>query len=781
MGEWPSEQASHAAKDLENAWAKFNSSWKSDEDLADLADSLRSVIPAAQSAGLEGEVHNCIHPFIEEIARTHLEHEKCRALAEGLTELSMAVNNKWANSAINTLIFSTYFPRADYEGALPWLEKSVAMDNGSESENSLNNLAICYSMLGKTQLATAIFLRAVAVGKSGYLPEALFYLVHILAKCNSTPWSQGALTWVAQGPDSQYAAKAMSCLQGNCSSLYKFAFGSKSHKLLSASSENFSEVLVQIHQDHWGRWNPEIPLSEDGERLDDFASPASALGRVQKVGGLEPQLLEFCAQVGRGRWQLHLSILALTLEGNFEPSFSTFGAELLALWNRGETLLILDGLAQDAFLGQPEFDPKKHPGVNFAIHETLIRTLRKNRGYVSYAEDLVGWEVSLDSALESNYFDALVEQRQEGNLENFTKLLRESSSDPSMSIPEVARGVGATALLLLDILESWSKLEERRVGPGSFGPDFSTLLLDLVHSSPDPGDEEAAIQGLHEFLNIRLSFIRGELSENDEIKFSIQDSDFLARCLLLLAANDTSTVLDDCLLVLENSLVSPSLLPKVKEIAHIAWLSGAKYDPSDARLSKFPELVSLMLGSKSPSEVFSLSKNPAIERLVQDEDSLPLRLSRGAASKEETLNFVMSGRGHHVRELAALRGLDHEVYVGLFHRFGREIVHMLTINPDSYEALESEVGDLISSDRELGYACAKSFSETVEADWPRAMMKRLLETENRKALLLLAQDQRMSDNQLQKIASKANKEIAEALNQNPKASDETRALAQLVA
>ena len=781
MSDWPSEQQSPAAQDLENAWAKFNSSWKSDEDLADLADSLLSVIPAAQSAGLEGEVHNCIHWFIEEIARTHLEHEKCRALAEELTELSMVVNNKWANAAINTLVFSTYFPRSDYGGALPWLERSVALDNGDESENSLNNSAICYAMLGKSELATAIFLRSVAVGKSAYLPEALFYLVHILAKCNSTLWSTGSLTWVAQSFDSQYAAKAMSCLQGNCSSSYKFAFGSKKHKLLSASREDFSEVLVQIHQDNWNRWDPETPLTETHRRLDDFAFAASALSRIQEAHGLEPQLLEFCAQVSRGRWPLHWCILALTLEGDFEPSFSTFGAELLALWNRGETLLILDGLAQDAFLGQPEFDPKKHPGVNFAIHETLIRTLRTKPGFVSYAEDLVGWEASLDSAIELNYFDALVEQRQEGNLEEFTKLLRESSSDPSLSIPEVARGVGATALLLLETLETYSNLQERSKSGVTGYPDFSTLLLGLVSSSPDPGDEEAAVQGLHEFLNVRLSFVRGDLSQNDEITCSIQDTDFLARCLLLLAANDASTVFSDCLLVVEHSLVSPSLLPKIKEIARIAWLSGATYDPTDLSLSKFPELVSLMLSSKSPSEVFSLSKNPAIEKLVQEEDSLPLRLSRGTASKEEALDFVRSVRAHHARELATLRGLHHEVYAGLFQRFGREIVHVLAINPDSYEALETEVGDLISSDRELGYVCAKSFSETVEADWPRAMMKRLLETENRKALLLLAQDQRMSDSQLQRIASKANKEIAEALNQNPKASDETRALAQLVA
>lgn len=781
MGEWPSEQTHPAAKDLETALAKFSSSWKSDEDLEELAASLLSVVPAAQSAGLEDEVYSSIDFFIREVARKHWEHEKCRALAEELTELSMSIDNKWANAAINTLVFSTYFPRADYEGALPWLKRSVVMDNGSESENSLNNLAICYAMLGNTELATAIFLRAVAVGKSEYLPEALFYLVHILAKCSSSWWSHGALTWVAQSLDSQYADKAMSCLQGNCSSMYKFAFGSKSHKLLSASPENFSEVLVQIHRDHWDSWDQEIPLREDGEGLDDFASPASALGRIQKAEGLEPQLLEFCAQVNRGRWPLHLSILALNLEGNFEPSFSTFGAELLALWNLGETLLIVEGLAQDAFLGQPEFEPKKHPGVNFAIHETLIRTIRTKKGYVSYAEDLVGWEVSLDSALESNYFDALVEQRQEGNLENFTKLLRESSSDSSMSIPEVAREVGATALWLLDIMESWSKLQERSAKPGMLGPHFSTLLLAHVDSSPAPGDAEAALQGLHEFLDIRFKFIRSDLSQNDEITFSIQDSDFLARCLLLLAANDASTVLGDCLLVVENSLVSPSLLPRVKEIAQIAWVNGAKYDPLDASLSKFPELVSLMLRANSPSEVFSLSKNPAIEKLVQDADSFSLRLARGTASKEGALEFVESARAHHAKELASLRGLHHEVYAGLFKRFGREIVHALAINPDSFEALESEVGDLVSSDRELAYACAKSFSETVEVDWPRALMKRLLETENHKALLLLAQDQRMSDSQLQIIASKANKEIAEALNQNPKASDETRALAQLVA
>lgn len=774
MGDWPSKKTSAGAEtlgQLEDAWAKFNKSWKSDADLTELGGSMKKLFPVAQAEGLEGELHNSLSSFIHEVGNNHLDHAPCRALAEELTELSIKIDNRWANAAINTLVFSIFFEQTDFKGAEPWLERSIEMNNGSESENSLNNLGICYAMTGKESLALAIFVRAVSIGSSGYKPEALYYLVHILSRCNSTAWSRDCLGWIAQSADSSYRDKALRCLRGDCSSDLKTSFGMKKYELLSATSESYGEILARLHTSMMDKWDSEIPLEESLSPLEDFESPKLALGRILESNGIEPQLLEFCAQVNIGHFLVSSVVLSLTLESGLEPCFSTFGSELVSLWHQGETKLILGGLAQECFLGQPEFDPKLHQSVNFAIHETLIRTIRTGQGYVTYASDLVCWEASLESALESKYLNALVEQRQEGNLQNFSWLLEDAK--PSEEEPKVVLYLRLAALSMLEILENWEG--------GAAIWDISSEWYSRLSSSPDIANHEVAISGLHEFLEQRFAFVRGDVFNSRDIEFSIPDTDFLSHCLLMLAANNASAVFEDCLFAVSNALVSPSLQPKVAEIATMAWLNGATYNPLDERLALFPTLVSIMFESKSIREAYMLATNRNLDSILNSKDCLALRLARGSATREEMLDYLESSNPRGLRDVAHVRGLADEVYLGILDRLGDSVVPTLALNPDGFDAVEPKCGSRISSDRELSYACAKAFVQSTDSDWPRNLPRILTEAENKEALLLLARDPRLSDALLQKIASKANKQIATALNENPKASDETRALAQLVA
>jgi hypothetical protein len=131
--------------------------------------------------------------------------------------------------------------------------------------------------------------------------------------------------------------------------------------------------------------------------------------------------------------------------------------------------------------------------------------------------------------------------------------------------------------------------------------------------------------------------------------------------------------------------------------------------------------------------------------------------------------------------LCKLRSLPEKFYKFAMDKVPIEGVAVLATNPDSFGVVQQQLAERLPLDTELAFVAANTFVTDQSLDWPRALPKVLASMNNARGLALLVTDHRLQDSDLQVIASKADKKIAKAINEHPNASDETKALAQLIA
>jgi hypothetical protein len=131
--------------------------------------------------------------------------------------------------------------------------------------------------------------------------------------------------------------------------------------------------------------------------------------------------------------------------------------------------------------------------------------------------------------------------------------------------------------------------------------------------------------------------------------------------------------------------------------------------------------------------------------------------------------------------LCGIRSMPEKFYKFAMNKVPIEGVAVLATNPDAFEIVHQQLLEKLPVNAELAYVAASTFVKDQSLDWPRSLPKVLSSMINPRGLALLAGDHRLQDGDLQMIAAKADKKIATLLKEHPNASDETKALAQLVA
>ena len=765
-------EASQELQGIEDAWKQYEKSWKSETDVENLFTGLSANLDALQHKGMEYEVFSAADGFVREIQLRHEESAKGFELAEKIVSQIVDLGNKWCNASINTLVFSSYFDRSMFKESELWLERSIRMNNGDESENSLNNLGIAYMMQGKTAQAVSIFLRSWSLGNPSYRAEAKFHLAHLLGKCASDNWAEEVLQEITYESDSQYAAHAQSCLNGSCGSAFKLDFGAKKYRLLKSSKDQRGSICVELIEEYFEKGDSESVLEELELGLDSFEDVVYVFDQIKNSTEFDPRLLEFCAAKFGGNGPGGTLTMALVLESEFKPHLSAFASVALSLWGLGEVRVLLNLFSSDLFLSNPDFKPELHPQLTFAIHESLLRTLRPGLSYVAESTSLLNWKASLDFLYsESPYFDVLVEQREDGNLESFRELLGKACTSERDAAPSSTKVLALAARTMLEVLDNWDGK--------SFCPNISSAFYVALEEA-GIRDDALELASAEDYINQRFMFMRG--AADDKLRFlAIQDAHFLAASLQKLTIGHPSLAFSDAVLMVREDLVSPSIRPIVGRILSLSWVNGAQIDWEDPDLALFPEFLEQVARSNSVSDVIGLSRNNSLLKVLEQPVQFPIRAARGETSVPQILEYIEGAPGDFAMALADARGLQIEAYQHLSKKFGLAGLSRLSVNPDAFQALQAEISEELARSPEFGYLCAKQFTDSSSIDWPRALLGPLVETPNIRALELIASDYRVTDDHLRVLAAKANKTIAQLLNEHPKASDETRALAQLVA
>ena len=782
-----SEQALHGsldskeALDIDKAWEGYWGGWKTEKQLAELFEVLKPQHSNAISAGQFSAVHNSIYRFIHEVERLGPEGRGFLEAAEFLTKQLLLTGNSESASAINTLAFSLLLPAENYERAEYWLTQAVYLEAGDQSENSLNNLAIAFSMQGKDEMALALFLRSWAFTDPDYKPEAMYHLAHLLGSCAEHNFVREILYDVTQAPDTNYAIWAQNCLWGKCTSKYKPSLNSPRHtpgtkELLHVDEGDFLKNLFP----RIGQVVQSLPESAhlDAVELDieSFESPKFALEHVQENGRATSPLVEFAQVHSIGNLKLHKVAMSLVLYQKDTASFSTLGCAFLAEWARGNlpNPTTLAGL----ILSEKNFLPVKQPLLNFAIQECLLSGIRAKADYVDKARQSTNWKSSYEKAVAGFPMLSVMEvQAEDGDLNILASGL---SAYCRSDYPSRYKDVTSVIPLVANELLTFLMAE----GDAYLNFDSSKAMVSVANTvghGESSDNHLFLLSGASRFIDRRLSLILGTERDSKFAFLAADDIYFLAMSVFSIAGSDLRSLVRKCAALKSWGLLSKSLSPLVDKIATLAWSRGAVVDWSDGNLKSLDSFIRTVGKSQSLTDIALIWNNEELRPLLEGIDS-PLAQ---VASRNGLMSLDMKPLEDldlsSLLTLCKLRSLPEKFYKFAMDKVPIEGVAVLATNPDSFGVVQQQLAERLPLDTELAFVAANTFVTDQSLDWPRALPKVLASMNNARGLALLVTDHRLQDSDLQVIANKADKKIAKAINEHPNASDETKALAQLIA
>jgi hypothetical protein len=772
---------SKEALDIAKVWETYMGSWRSEKQVAELFEALKGEHSSALSSGQFSAVNNSIYKFIHEVARFDLEANGFLEAAEYLTKQLLETGNFHAANVINTLTFALLIPANDYERAEEWLTKAVYLEAGEQSENALNNLAIAYSMQGKDEKALALFLRSWGFSSTAYKPEAMYHIAHMLGKCSENDFTRGILYEVTQATDTDYAVWAQNCLWGQCGSKYKPSLNSPinspgTRELLQCNEDDYVPNLFQslrVFLKPLPGLGPLDPVEID---IDKFESPKFALEHVESHGRPTAPLIEFAQVHAIGDLRVHKVAMSLVLYGDKSISFSSLSSALLAEWSRGNLPNSVT-LAQN-ILTEENFLPGKQPILNYAMQECLLSGVRSKAGYVMDARKSIHWEASYQKALAGFPMLGFMEiQADEGDLAKLAANLSEyCRSDYPLRYQDITSTIPLVANEILTFLMASEDAYLNFDSSKALASVANTLGLE--HSS----DEFMfLISGVSQFIERRISLLL-ETSRDHEYSFlTVDDVYFLVSAVMSISSSNLRILVARCAALKSWGLVSKSLFPLIDKIAILAWSRGARVDWSDVNLKSLDGFLETVGQSGSLTDVALMWENRELQPTLEALDSPLAQLVKGKGLMSLDMQALEALDISSLLTLCKIRSMPEKFYKFAMAKVPIEGVATLATNPDSFDLVQQQLGEQVPQDGELAYVAANTFVKDKSPDWPRSLPKVLTRMNNLQGLALLASDHRLQDSDLQAIASKANKKIAELIREHPNASDETKALAQLVA
>lgn len=220
---------------------KYEKTFRSDDDFQSLLSGCADVMEEAYAVGLypdSGFLVSWLFWLSNEFERREIQ-DASEMLRLGRVLLLCQTKEDMANS-INTYAFSALIPAKEFKEAESWLRKGVNLEVRVQSINCLSNLGVMHYQQERYDEALLEFLLVFATNSNWNRAEAIFYLAHILAdsKCRENSVSQGLLLKVMGASDSHYSKKASNCFAGRCEASKKTFSRAASLRLLD---KDFSE------------------------------------------------------------------------------------------------------------------------------------------------------------------------------------------------------------------------------------------------------------------------------------------------------------------------------------------------------------------------------------------------------------------------------------------------------------------------------------------------------------------------------------------------------------
>jgi len=772
---------SKEALEIAAVWDTYMRSWRTDKQLSELFETLKSQHATSLAAGQFSAVHNSIYRFIEEVGLLGAEGDSFLEAAEFLTKQLLDTGNLHAASAINSLTFRLMIPVENYARAEHWLIKAVNLEAGDQSENALNNLAIGYSMQGQEEKAIALFLRSWGFSTTDYKPEAMYHIAHLVGSCANDDFTRTILHEVTQAPDTDYAKWAQNCLWGQCGSTYKPSLNSfrntiGTKELLRCSDEDYLTNLFPRIDQLLSLLDEAPPIDAVELDIEKFESPKFTLEHVEQNGQATDSLIEFAQVHSLGNLKLHRLAMSLVLYGQPEANFSSLACILLAEWSRGN--LPNPNAVGRTILAQENFLPAKQPLVNYAIQESLLSGMRSKADFVEVAQGLICWEASHSKAIAGFPMLGIMQsQAEDGDL---TKFASELSEYCNSDYPQRYKDTTSVIPLLANQLLTFLMAD----GNAYLNFDGSKAIASVAQTLEfDPASDQFLflLSETHQFLDRRLSMILGTPRDSEFGRLSADDIYFLALTVLAISSKDLRGLVEACAGLKARNLVSKSIFPLVDKIAILAWARGAIVNWSDENLNALEGLIHTVGNSESLTDIVLMWENAELKPLIEVLDSPLAQVVRRTGLMALELEALEELDTKSLLTLCGIRSMPEKFYKFAMKKVPIEGVAVLATNPDAFEIVHQQLLEKLPVNDELAYVAASTFVKDQSLDWPRSLPKVLSSMINPRGLALLAGDHRLQDGDLQVIAAKADKKIATLLKEHPNASDETKALAQLVA
>ena len=766
---------------ISQIWESYMSGWRTEKQLSELFETLKREHTSGLAAGQFAAVHNSIYKFITEVGLLGAEGDSFLEAAEFLTKQLLETGHRHAASAINSLTFGLMIPVSNYERAEYWLTKAVMLEAGDQSENALNNLAIGYAMQGKEDKALALFLRSWGFSTTSYKPEAMYYIAHLVGSCEADNFTRTILYEVTQAPDTDYAKWAQNCLWGQCGSKYKPSLNSLRNtigtkELLRCSDEDYITNLFPRIDRLLSLLDGAPPIEAVELDIEKFESPRFTLEYVEENGQATDSLIEFAQVHSLGDLKLHRLAMSLVLYGQPSANFSSLACILLAEWSRGN-LPNPNTLAR-IILSQKNFSPVKQPLVNYAIQECLLSGMRSKADYIQEAQESICWEASHSKALAGFPMLSIMQnQAEEGDL---SKLASDLSEYCKSDYPARYRDTTSVIPLIANELLTFLMAD----GDAYLNFDSSKALASVAQTLEfDPASDEFLflLSGTHQFLDRRFSLILGTPRDSEFAFLSADDLYFLALSVFSIASKDLRGLVRACAALKTWNLVSKSIFPLVDKLATLAWARGAIIDWSDSNLKSLEGLIQAVGNSESLTDIVLMWENAELRPMIEVMDSPLAQVVRRTGLMALEMSALEELDTKSLLTLCGIRSMPEKFYKFAMNKVPIEGVAVLATNPDAFEIVHQELLEKLPVNAELAYVAASAFVKDQSLDWPRSLPKVLSLMSNPRGLALLAADHRLQDGDLQVIAAKADKKIATLLKEHPNASDETKALAQLVA
>lgn len=772
---------SKEAVQIANMWESYMGSWRTDKQLKELFETLKREHASGLSAGQYSAVQNSIYKFITEVDRLGSEGSKYLEAAEFLTKQLLQTGHRHAANAINSLTFVLMIPVGNYERAEYWLKQAVMLEVGDQSENALNNLAICYAMQGKETKALALFIRSWGFSTTSYKPEAMYHIAHLVGSCEADDYTRTILYDVTQAPDTDYAQWAQNCLWGQCESKYKRTLNSLRNtvgtkELLRCADEDYLRNLFQKIGEFLSLLDSDSPIEAFELDIESFESPKFTLEHVEENGHATYPLIEFAQVHSLGNQKLHRLAMSLVLYGQPTLNFSSLACILLAEWSRGN-LPNPNSLAR-IFLSQKNFSPAKQPLVNYAIQESLLSGVRFKADYAEEAKGAFGWEASNSVALAG--FPMLKIMQAQAEAGDLGKLASGLSEYCKSDYPSRQKETLSVIPLIANELLTFLMAD----GDAYLNFDSSKALASVAQTLGfDSSSDEFLflLSGTHQFLNQRFSLILGTPRDSEYAFLTADDIYFLALSVFAISSKNLKALVRMCAALKTWNLVSKSIFSVVDKIASLAWARGAEIDWSDSNLKSLEGLVQIVGNSESLTDIVLMWENAELRPSFESINSPLAQVVRRTGLLNLDMEALEELDTKSLMTLCGIRSMPEKLYKFAMSKVPIEGVAALAINPDAFEIVHQHLIERLPMDPELGYVVARTFVKDQSLDWPRSLPKALTSMSNPRGLALLAADHRLKDGDLQVIAAKADKKIANLLKEHPNASDETKALAQLVA